>query len=512
MKRWLLYFHTLRYLRPIQVVQRLTRTRPRVATVTKAPRRRPARGTWQGAIEKHDPEVAPGRYRFLNLEHTVQGWNDAGVPKLWLYNLHYFEHVSTRRMEDWIAGNPAGAGNGWEPYPLSLRIANWVKWSLAGGELSARAAESLVLQSRYLASSVEYHLLANHLFANAKALVFAGAFFAGREADEWLRNGLKILEQELAEQVLADGGHFERSPMYHSLILEDVLDLVNLGRMFPEICATAPERWSRVAGRMLNWLGQMSHPDQRISFFNDAAFGVAAEPGALIQYAARLGVKAAEGELGDSGYVRLQSARALVLFDAALIGPDYQPGHAHSDTLSFELSVDGLRALLNTGISTYDNCAARQAERETAAHNTVRVDGEEQSEVWGAFRVARRARPQGVVTDRRTFAEASHDGYRRLNGRVEHRRKVELREAELVVTDRLEGRGEHRVEMFFHMHPEARLEVQWDARVSSRIDRTAWHPEFYLSVDNCTHVGIWTGRLPVELVTRIGFGAVAGAR
>lgn len=159
-----------------------------------------------------------------------------------------------------------GAGNGWEAYPLSLRIANWVKWALCGGELSERAVESLVLQARYLARSVEYHLLGNHLFANAKALVFAGAFFAGREAEGWLRRGLAILEREVGEQVLADGGHFERSPMYHALILEDVLDLLNLAGAFPE--AFGEERrlhWSRTAGRMLGWLERMTHPDGRIT-------------------------------------------------------------------------------------------------------------------------------------------------------------------------------------------------------------------------------------------------------
>jgi uncharacterized heparinase superfamily protein len=97
--------------------------------------------------------------------------------------------------------------------------------------LSNSRLESLALQARYLAETVEYHLLGNHLLANAKALVFVGAFFEGgarRRAGS--ASGLRILASQLPEQVLDDGGHFERSPMYHSLILEDVLDLVNLHR------------------------------------------------------------------------------------------------------------------------------------------------------------------------------------------------------------------------------------------------------------------------------------------
>ena len=111
---------------------------------------------------------------------------------------------------------------------LSLRIVNWIKWALAGNLLAANTIHSLALQARYLARRSEYHLLGNHLLANAKALVFAGLFFAGEEADAWLAQGLQILAAELPEQILADGGHFERSPMYHCLVLEDLLDLCNL--------------------------------------------------------------------------------------------------------------------------------------------------------------------------------------------------------------------------------------------------------------------------------------------
>ena len=62
----------------------------------------------------------------------------------------------------------------------------------------------------------------------------AGAYFDGPAADFWLRRGLFILRRELAEQVLEDGGHFELSPMYHALILEDLLDLVNLSQVYPQ--------------------------------------------------------------------------------------------------------------------------------------------------------------------------------------------------------------------------------------------------------------------------------------
>ena len=74
--------------------------------------------------------------------------------------------------------------------------------------------------------------MGNHLFANAKALIFSGLFFDGEEAKSWYLKGFNILKRELAEQILPDGGNFELSPMYHIIFLEDLLDLVNIHRAF----------------------------------------------------------------------------------------------------------------------------------------------------------------------------------------------------------------------------------------------------------------------------------------
>src|SRR5262249_17076636 len=127
-------------------------------------------------------------------------WNDPSLDRLWLYNLHYFddlnaENCGARRdwhralIERWIHENPPGTGTGWEPYPTSLRIVNWIKWSLSGNLLSEMVLDSISLQASWLAQRLEWHLLGNHLFANAKALVFAGLFFDGILAGEWLDRG-----------------------------------------------------------------------------------------------------------------------------------------------------------------------------------------------------------------------------------------------------------------------------------------------------------------------------------
>ena len=186
-------FHTVRHLKPVQVYRRLWRARAGVPLLQPA-ERRPSAATWTPAIHREPTRTGPFRFRFLNEERELRGWNDAGVPKLWLYNLHYFEAPDCELIQRWIEENPPGIGNGWEPYPLSLRIVNWIKWELAGNALTAEALASLAIQAEYLSHTVEYHLLANHLFENAKALVFAGLFF---KADTWLRMGLDILQKQV---------------------------------------------------------------------------------------------------------------------------------------------------------------------------------------------------------------------------------------------------------------------------------------------------------------------------
>jgi len=226
--------------------------------------------------------------------------------------------------------------------------------------------------------------------------------------------------------------------MYHAIVLEDVLDLINLSRSHPGVI---PQRTVAVlreaAGRMLHWARAMIHPDGGIAFFNDAAFGVAADFVALSRYAERLGLPAV--------------AKGRVPFN--FLPP--------ADTLSFELSWGQQRVICNSGTSRYGHGAMRQWERSTAAHNTITVDGQDSSEVWGGFRVARRARPFGLRAERAGDTLqlcCGHDGYGRLVGKPMHYRTVEISDQEVVWRDEVSGRGHHRLTGYIPIHPEVAVE------------------------------------------------------
>ncbi|GHW13595.1 heparinase [Vibrio cholerae] len=515
-------YHTVRPLRFEQIAYRiLYKLFPLKKLPTVSVSINSVEWVWSGP-EVIEPSFLGGNeVCFLNLSGHVkspQDWNSPAFDKLWLYNLHYFDDLNARDSEQrtetqlalverWIAENPAVSGNGWEPYPLSLRLVNWIKWYNRVKLNKPEIVQSIDLQAKALSKQLEYHILGNHLFANGKALVFSGCFLKGIAADKYLDSGLKILDREIPEQFLKDGGHFELSPMYHCILLWDLLELLHLAQLSGNSkLNTRVKNWSDVARKGLNWLKAMLHPDGEVSFFNDSAIGIAATPQQIFAYAQSLGLfvsgDVAEPlqTLAESGYSRITMPEHSLIFDHAQVGPDYLPGHAHADTLSFEWSVGNQRVFINSGTSMYGVSHERLRQRKTAAHNTIEVDGHDSSEVWSGFRVARRAK--ALLESANTSGEwvtvtAAHDGYRRLKGKVTHRRTIAMAAKQLIVSDQLTGDFKQAV-AHFHLHPDVQANVGADGSIQLQLTNgqliefrstglcqlvdTSWHPHFGQSV------------------------------
>lgn len=411
----LLLLRTVRHLQARQILNRLTRRFAPEPLMGDAPPARMSEGTptTRSFLPRPISCLGSGRFRFLNQERTVYP-KDFGKRKdglLWDYNFHYFDGLlaplpdydaKARWVEQWLAHVPVGSRPAWDPYPISRRVCNWIKWSLSSGSHELPGLlPSLASQVRHLERTLEYHLMANHLLANAVAITMAGAFFAGREGDGWLARGSALLEQQLDEQFLPDGAHFELSPIYHSVILEDLLDLMIVARRLGVRLPSVVESRVRSAA---DWLAHMIRPDGRVPLLNDAAYDQGPRAAEVLAQTERmLGPAPAPGDglhyLEGSGYFRYRSGRLFVLGDVGQIGPSYQPGHAHCDMLSFELCWEDRPLIVDTGTSTYEISPRRSAERGTAAHNTVQLNGLEQTEIWAGFRVARRARVEDVVAE-----------------------------------------------------------------------------------------------------------------
>jgi uncharacterized heparinase superfamily protein len=199
------------------------------------------------------------------------------MSRLWQYQLHYADYVTAlaqgaragesawdqralELIDDWIDANPPGRRPGWEPYPLSLRVTNWfAALALLGSGVDegrrARIASSLAVQGRFLARHLEWHLGGNHLVKNAKALMMLGVALDCPEAAAWRARGFRILLTEMRNQVLADGGHFERSPLYHGIVMEDLLDVLALSSVQQPALLSSDESTElrSIAQRMAGW-------------------------------------------------------------------------------------------------------------------------------------------------------------------------------------------------------------------------------------------------------------------
>jgi uncharacterized heparinase superfamily protein len=472
-----LHFDTLRYTQPRQLLYRLRRLIQRrcswlgrrVRANSQVPEAEPYPSstllmglccTVPVATHQERAEAALARrFTFLNRTLTYQGsiqWQEPRQARLWRFHLHYFDYAiglglafratSDPRywegfkalVDDWITSNPPLQGDGWHPYTVSLRVVNWIRayhlFERPFADVPAfrqRFLRSLYAQTQHLAGDLEYDVTGNHLIKNGKALMFAGGFFRGVRATGWFERGLRLLLEESTEQVLDDGGHYERSPLYHVQVLADYLDVL------PFIPRTRRGHAELVAvvRRMRDFLKAIVHPDGTLPLFNDSVLCPEPSPARLLEHAeALIGAPsaAASADAGvqafpDSGYYVFRAGDHFVILDCGPVCPDHLPPHAHCDLLSFELDAGGQRLITNSGTYLYEAGPWRDAFRGTAAHNTVQVDAEEQSAIWSSFRVGRRARVLEAVI--RQLEPGPHFRGRYLGfegNRLEHRRELFL--------------------------------------------------------------------------------------
>jgi len=476
------------------------------------------------------------RFRWLGREVVFDDavdWSFDGEGPLWSFLLHQFHWLRdpaasaerrAARIVDWIHRYPEGPG--WSSDPTSFRIFNWTKALRTPGALPDDAAlrdeiaRSLASQCETLARNLETHLLANHYFTNLAALTFAGLAFQGSAADRWLAHAVAFRGQ-LSEQIGADGAHYERSPMYHAALLEQVLDLLHGARISGRANDGLRDALQDAAARMLGALELLRHPDGEIALFADSAFGFAHPPAALRAHGAALGVSPRPpdppGLLADAGYARLEAGPFVLLASVGGPAPAYQPGHAHADALAFELSVAGERVVTDTGVCEYVPGPTRDASRATRSHATLELDGRDQSELWAAHRLGGRAQVRLVSAAPPHRAEATcrswfaHDTL--------HRRSFEAHVDGIELVDRLEGRARP-VRSTLPLAPGVEAEwigdgarlrtarglelaVELPRELAWSVERLPYMPAFGCCIERAALIGVGTPTRPMELRIRL---------
>ncbi len=431
---------------------------------------------------------------------------------------------SALAIRSWIEQCPPYRGVHWlVPLELALRLIAWSTAArlLAGSTplaaLAPALARSVHLQAEHvLANLSRFSSANNHLMAQGAGLVHAGVAFCGlRRADVWRETGREILWSEILRQTTPDGVSREASLHYHEFVLELVILVWLLLKANGE--EPPPTAKERIAA-MLDFVAEMESFPGGAPAIGDSddqsvlPLGGAGSPrrsllalGAVLfgrvdwkEVAGEMPPSAAFllGEEGrsrwadliagrapartsrlfpDAGYALLRDAggdRALFL-DAGDLGYLSTAAHGHADCLAIVLGAFGEPLLVDPGTYTYHaDPEFRAFFRSTAAHNTVRVDGTEQSEMQGAFLWGRRAHGRIVHWGSSAAADlviGEHDGYSRLAMPVGHRRRLVFVKPDYVwMIDELSGSAEHLIESFLHFAPGMCVDVSGPAEVLVR--------------------------------------------
>ncbi len=458
-------YNTVKYLKPIQIYYRLYYAlRNKLRRFSKFSYKLSIRS--KPIIIELEPSLFSlnssddNSFTFLNITHQFEDkidWNFLGYGKLWTYNLTYFDFLHQKNMNtdeglrlihDFI-DQSLHVKDGLEPFPVSLRGINWIKFISHHNLHDQKIDDSLYAQYQILMDNLEYHLLGNHLLENGFSLLFGAYYF---QDDKLHVKAREILFKELNEQILGDGAHFELSPMYHQIMLFRLLDCINLLQNNQQTNdKDLLEFLQQKAYVMLGWLKTITFRDGSIPLLNDSTNSIAPTSGELFDYAKRLNLHVKEVVLGESGYRKFENENYECIVDIGDIGADYIPGHAHADTFSFELHVNNKPFIVDTGLSTYETNERRTLERATTAHNTVELNGLDQSEVWGGFRVANRAYVTKVQESNNSI-KAVHNGYEIFFGAL-HEREFIFENNGLKIIDKIISNKEQRAIARVHFHP-----------------------------------------------------------
>lgn len=479
-------------------------------------------------------KICQGQFSFLNqpvnFDSNLPNWfTSPDGDKLWTYNLHYFEYayellwayITTQQIfyldclidliSNWIDENLQWNPIAWNPYPLSKRI---IIWTTLLGYLQRhkkfqphldKFISSLCQQAEFLFRNLEYDVDNNHLITNARALIWTGLFLPGhQEAAKWYDKGIDILAREAARQILADGGHWERSTSYQMVILQDYLETTILLQNASKVL---PDNFLPAIGKQFDFLDGIIKPDGTLPLLNDSIEGypvsvtdimaigvvflerpefkrhIRQSPGVYFDWVLgetgrrkfetlpEVATNKQSTAYQESGYYVLRGGEAnnqtFLIFDCGEIGPRHSSAHAHADTLSFELFAYNQTLIVDPGVYEYQAGYWRDYFRSTAAHNTITIDELDQSVFWGSFRVAEIARAKLLnweTTAEYDYVEGEHNGYTRFSSGVIHRRSIHYNKLnQWIITDTLLNpkQGIHRYDLRFHFTPsEYRLEPE----------------------------------------------------
>jgi uncharacterized heparinase superfamily protein len=358
--------------------------------------------------------------------------------------------------QSWLAEDIAWHAVAWRSDVLATRLFAWVTHfdDLAGRDQDAALRRtvlaSLAAQLRHLARTASWELDGAARLRALKGLI-AGIVTLGGSSTR-LAKALKALEREMPAQIFPDGGHMSRSPSTQLRVLQDLIDIRSMLRAAQ---IETPSALQDAIGRMAPMLRLFRHGDRRLALFNDSV----EEDGVMIDVVlTRSETKGrAPMHAPDSGFERLQANDSLVVVDTGKPPPPGFDEHAHAGALSFEMSHERERIIVNCGAYRGAKPNWWRVARASAAHSVLVVADTNSAEIREDGVLGRA--PASVTCERsehdgQQWISATHDGYRDRFGLIYTRELFLAADGDdLRGEDRLTGRPGAAFAIRFHLHP-----------------------------------------------------------
>ena len=421
------------------------------------------------SISLDSPEVME-----QSLHWKLKCWGFEHLKPIWLTALEPSEFsdndIAIHRswLNEWMGDHPIAADSQylrryWMPHSVCLRILNWARYdSLFASRLNESFREDIrrfvYKNAAFLSDNVEHGVGGNHLIENAVALVVAGSYF---QHDSWLTQGQQILRRAATEQFFDDGGHVERSPMYHLIVTQRYLTsadlLASADRSTDIITTTAKEA--------VKFAGAIRPPDGEIPLLNDSVLNEALSIDGLRQYADACGLKHfssggfQQQNCPETGYYWLGNEDDCLLAVGGELAVEHLPAHAHAHPAQVLVWVDGYRILTDTGVFEYATGDARHYARSVRSHNTVQVDDIEPVRIGNSFYWFGNVATNVKWNDHKLTI--SYDVDRIGRSSYTHKRVVKFDPDGWTIVDDIEGIGSMAT-IRFHVHPDLTAVVDND--------------------------------------------------
>jgi hypothetical protein len=426
-----------------------------------------------------------------------------------------YADVIRRHLESWFAACPFRRGANWtSSLEAALRLINWAAaWQLLGPPLQSefvhRWLGAVFQHAQFIRGNFSLHSSANnHLIGEAAGLFIAAVTWpCWPQARGWLAEAKAILEREALLQNAPDGVNREQAVSYQAFELDLLLACLLAGR---ENGVEFPAAFRSRIEAMLGFIASVMDAGGNVPMLGDAddALALALAPegcryrsllaiGAILFRRGDFKAKARSlddksrwlfGKDADAAFAGLGRGRNALpvrrdfthggyyilgkrfetedeirlVADAGPLGYQSIAAHGHADALAFTLSVGGREFFVDPGTYAYHTQRPwRQYFRGTSAHNTLRVDGLDQSEPGGNFMWLRKANAQCTLwqpSDEGGVFEGRHDGYARLADPVTHGRRISVQNRRVIIDDALTMAGAHDVELFFHCSEHCRVD------------------------------------------------------